>query len=386
MRTAFVTLLFAASLCAAAIFLREHGTEREAERALASREPIRAFELYGQLRTLRPWFLDRSEIDARFEAAAAAALPLAEAHHDFTLAAKLAATILTVSRNSVNPGYMTGANAAVARLPDEHLRWIADLLDQGHIDDALRECGAARGLYAERPWALDRLRALDARGVIARAERALASGDPELVVRTVAALDPAAPIPLQVRAVKAVRGASAARAQWQIANRDFPGLLRGFDATLEIVSERSALVRAVELEFAELARRVFEMPATEAIDTLDVDDLPPPTAVGPSPGSGVARLSILNHTGRPLTVYLRGAHDYKVVIDPGRTARLDVRSGEYAEAAFDNGSKTVPYLGVIQLPAADHLQAFAIGQRRARQGAAPRRKPLAPPTRSVALN
>ena len=386
MRTAFVTLLVATSLCAAAIFLREHGTEREAERALASRDPIRAFELYGQLRASRPWFLDRGELDGNFEAAAAAGLTVAEARHDFTLAARLATTILAVSRRSGDSSYVGEANEVVARLPDEHLRWIADLLDRGRIDDALRECEAATGLYAARPGALDRLRDLEARGVIVRAERALASGDAELVVRTVADLDPAAPIPLQVRAVKAVRGASAARAQWQIANRDFPGLLRGFDASLRIVRERSALVRAVTMEFAESVRRVFGMPATDAIDTLDVDDLPPATAVGPSLGSGLARLSIFNHTGQSLTVCLRGAHDYKVAIDPGRAAQLDVRPGEYAQAAFGAGSRAVPYLGVIQLSDAEHLQAFAIGQRRVWQGAAPARKRLAPPGHSVALN
>lgn len=357
MRAIFITLLLALVLTAATEFGRERWAESQADRAAAAGHHEQAYLKYQELTLSRPWFLDRTELIVRTEAEAATILPDAVRDHDFVRAVHIVNLIMA----GPDSGYETDANAAAFAMPDQQIEWVSQLLDEGRIDDALRECDVARPMYSSRPQVLGRLRTLEARGRVAGAGRALASGDSLSALELLSQLDPTSPQSVLSRAEDMVRQAAATRADWLVARRDFPGLLRWFATARNSVRDRTILQRAANLEYVNYAHRVFEIPPS-GVPTLEVDEPPAATAIG-STDSGVAVLAIRNRTSQPITVLLRGsADDYRAVVGPGGRTHVKVHPGEYAEAVR-GGNGPVPYLGVIRLTAADYSQDFDIKAR-----------------------
>jgi hypothetical protein len=352
MRAIFITLLLALVPTAATEFGRERWAESQADRAASAGHHEQAYLKYQELTLSRPWFLDRSELIVRTEAEAASVLPAAIRRHDYVQAVHLGNLIL----GGPDSGYETEANAAAFAMPDQQIEYMARLLDEGRIDDALRECDVARPMYSGRPQVLGRLRTLEARVRVAGAERAVASGDSLSARELLSQLDPMSPQAVLSRAEDMVRQATATRADWLVARRDFPGLLRWFATARNSVRDRTNLQRAANLEYVNIAHRVFEIPPS-GVPTLEVDEPPAATAIG-STGSGLALLAIGNRTSEPITVLLRGTvNDYRAVVGPGGRTHLKLRPGEYAEAVR-GGAGPVPYLGVIRLTAAGYSQDF----------------------------
>ena len=342
----------------AAVGVSEYWEAKRADDAMQDGEPARAFQLYTSLSGRKLWFLDRGDLAIRREAAAAGGLAAALRNHDFDVAADLIGVILT----GPETGYETEAKPALSDLPQQHLEYLGTLVEDGRFEQALAESTQALPLYAGQPRVLEELGVLRSHAQLGLASTSLTAGDAARAIAILADLDKTAPTPEQFQAVKLVSTGMSHGSDGFVSSRDFPGLLIWFQSARDKLDGHPNLRRAAMNVAGDYAGRVFELPSSEVPDTLEIENPPMAEPVAPAAGSEYAVLTVSNRTSLPITVFLRGERDYRTAkpIEPGRTDRIVLPAGRYAEAVHASVPDPVPYLGVLRLAAVEYSQAFDV--------------------------
>jgi hypothetical protein len=357
MKAIFTTLVGLLVVCVTAVWIDEYRQARRAAGAMTAGDGTTASMLYTSLIGRRLWFVDRHDLLMRREAAAAGGLGAMMRDHDFSRAVDMVQLILS----GPETGHESGARSVLREIPLQHMNYIRELTGGGHFDKALAEVGLATALYGEWPSVLKDLKGLRAAGQAGLAEERVLRGNPDGAIDVLADFESAAPIQSLRQARDAARHAVVVRAAELQRYRMYPDFLEWYPRIHARLVGRPEVLDAVALAYADMARRTFDLPATSAVpEALDVDEPPPARAVSPTIGTGVAMLLVVNRTGQPIAIVLRGPRDYRTPtpIPPGESVRIAVRPGRYAQAVHA-GQGLVPFLGVVQFAEAEYTQEFS---------------------------
>jgi hypothetical protein len=354
---AFLTSVFLLIITLGGKGLSEWSSVRSAEEARSGGRAREAVARFEEVIVSDPLFYRDADLRSRQAHAAYEALLEAQRSQQFLEADRL----VNLIAGSGTTHLQSAVQAIAARLPEQHLDFATTLLQSGDPDRALHESALVRRLYPREPWVLARVQMLEGQVRLDRIDRLLTHGDFRGILRMVKELEGETHLALKAGLQARVREAISRGADEYVASNDYPGLFRWLAGAREALKPHVHLLREVHSVQTRQLQQLFDVPVSVARAALTPEDVPSPVYAGLAP-SGIAVLRVKNHTGRHLTVHVRGLDDHRASIAPRSRVEIRLSAGEYVQFAHA-GPRVRPYLGIIQVSSSHaYHQTFEIGR------------------------
>ncbi|MBM4262867.1 MAG: hypothetical protein FJ145_15740 [Deltaproteobacteria bacterium] len=297
-------------------------------------------------------FTNPKTITACRDRAIVAAARQAIADKDFNLAINY---LNSLSKDADGRAKAEAATLSV-RLPEVHINWVTDLVDNGKLDTAITELKSMRKMYVKEQEVLLRVKALDARARILKAEETLKKGPVTAVLVSLRELDTEIPIEYRQRAETLIDSTVKAPAEEYFARKDYPSLFRWLAAAKKDVARFQS--KAMEKIEAGYMAKVFDVPAN--VELKDTAAAPPIVAVESLQKAERTSLKISNDSGKNIAVQIVGQQPkHKFDIPIAGEKEIMLPSGEYVQLVV-GGDGVRPHLGIFRIEGHSYRQMFTM--------------------------